>query len=68
MGLGTAIGLAFYDQTGGLWGFPSDPNVDEFERHEEVRLRRRRPIQEIIDELGEGRGAYRRSTALAGAR
>ena len=39
-----------------MTGYEKDPNVDEYERKEALRKNRRRPIQETVDELGEGRG------------
>ena len=56
-GVGAAILLGVYDYTGGsLAGFPSDPEQDEFARKQHLRKNRRRPIEETIQELGEGRG------------
>jgi hypothetical protein len=53
----TAIVLGAYDYTGGsLTGYTKDPEIDEFERKEALRKNRRRPIEETINELGEGRG------------
>lgn len=51
--------LGVFEVTGGtLRGHARDPNIDEFERKEKLRQNRRRPIQETINELGEGRGIY----------
>ena len=56
-GAGLAVLLGTYDYTGGvLSGYDKDPNVDEYLRKEQLRKNRRRPIQETLDELGEGRG------------
>ena len=56
-GSGLAVLMAAYHYTGGsLRGYKQDPTMDEFERKEELRRNRQRPIQETIDELGEGRG------------
>jgi hypothetical protein len=53
----TAVVMGVYDYTGGsLRGFKKDPEVDEFERKETLRKNRRRPIEQTISELGEGRG------------
>ncbi|KAI9651676.1 MAG: hypothetical protein M1829_002571 [Trizodia sp. TS-e1964] len=58
-GAGLAVTLGVYDYTGGsLAGAGRDPEVDEFERKQALRKNRRRPIQEIVEELGEGRGIY----------
>ncbi|KAK2628936.1 hypothetical protein QTJ16_002039 [Diplocarpon rosae] len=54
-----AVVLGTYDYTGGtLSGFKKDPEVDEFERKQYLRKNRRRPIDQTISELGEGRGIY----------
>lgn len=54
----TAVVLGAYDYTGGaLTGFKKDPEMDEFERKQILRkTNRRRPIEQTISELGEGRG------------
>jgi len=58
-GAGLAILLGTYDYTGGaLTGYTRDPDVDEYDRKEQLRKNRRRPIQETLGELGEGRGIY----------
>lgn len=59
--LGFGAGLAviqgvFAYGGGGLEGYERDPNVDEYERKERLRKARRRPIEETLRELGEGRG------------
>jgi hypothetical protein len=41
-----------------LSGYTKDPEQDEFERKEYLRKNRRRPIEETIAEVGEGRGVY----------
>jgi hypothetical protein len=52
--------LGAYDYTGGaLTGHKQNPEMDEFERKEFLRKNRRRPIEETISELGEGRGMER---------
>lgn len=56
----SAVTLATYEYTGGtLRGFMNRPEVDEYERKEQLRLARRRPIEETIAEIGEGRGMFR---------
>ncbi|MCJ1477132.1 hypothetical protein MMC13_005803 [Lambiella insularis] len=58
-GAGLAVLLGTFDYTGGvLTGYEKDPNVDEYDRKEQLRKNKRRPIQETIQELGEGRGIY----------
>ncbi|KAL8804518.1 MAG: hypothetical protein Q9182_002526 [Xanthomendoza sp. 2 TL-2023] len=48
-----------FDYTGGKFsGFARDNTVDEYERTEQVRRNKRRPIEETLQELGEGRGIY----------
>jgi hypothetical protein len=68
-GAGLAIILGTFDYTGGvLTGYERDPNVDEYDRKEQLRKNRRRPIQETIEELGEGRGtSFVISSLLLGA-
>lgn len=57
IGAGIAVVQGVYDYTGGsLSGYGKDPNVDEYERKEQLRRNRRRPIQQTLDEVGEGRG------------
>ena len=59
MGYGAALGvvLAAFTYTGGkLTGYERDPAVDEVSRKEYLRKNRRRPVDEIVNELGEGRG------------
>jgi hypothetical protein len=61
IGFGTlcAVVLGAYDYTGGaLSGYKKDPEMDEFERKEQLRKNRRRPIEETITQLGEGRGTF----------
>ncbi|KAI9822562.1 MAG: hypothetical protein M1827_000281 [Pycnora praestabilis] len=58
-GAGLAVLLATFDYTGGvLTGYTKDPEVDEFARKEYLRKNRRRPIEQTVAELGEGRGIY----------
>jgi hypothetical protein len=58
-GAGLAVLMGAYHFTGGsLRGYDKDPNIDEFDRKEQLRRNRRRPIQETVAELGEGRGVY----------
>ena len=39
-----------------MTGYSRDADVDEFERKEQLRKARRRPVEETVAELGEGRG------------
>ncbi|KAI9840284.1 MAG: hypothetical protein M1838_004133 [Thelocarpon superellum] len=61
LGYGAAAAVLFgtFDYTGGvLNGYGKDPEVDEFERKQQLRKNRRRPVAETISEIGEGRGIY----------
>ncbi|MCJ1432617.1 hypothetical protein MMC27_001974 [Xylographa pallens] len=58
-GAGLAVLLGTFDYTGGvLTGYEKDPNVDEYDRKQQLRKNRRMPIEETINDLGEGRGIY----------
>lgn len=51
--------LGAFSYTGGsLMGAARDPTVDEVSRKEYLRKNRRRPVEEIVNELGEGRGEW----------
>ncbi|ROW02451.1 hypothetical protein VMCG_06122 [Cytospora schulzeri] len=54
----TSITLSVFELTGNslVGKKPEIEGMDEFERKEHLRTTRRRPIQETIDNLGEGRG------------
>lgn len=53
----SAVILSAFNYTGGsLKGFKKDTEIDDFERKEALRLNRRRPVEETISQLGEGRG------------
>jgi hypothetical protein len=55
--LGVALAGAQY--TGGaVFSQRPDPYEDKFVTKEEVRRRFRRPVNEMINEIGEGRGKY----------
>lgn len=58
--MGLAVLQGVFTYTGGTFsGYDKGPSVDEFDRKEQLRKNRRRPIQETLDELGEGRGTKR---------
>lgn len=58
-GLFTGITMAAFEFTGGsLRGYWNAPKVDEYERKEMLRKNRRRPIEETLAEIGEGRGEF----------
>lgn len=66
LGMGAGLALiqgGFSYGGGGLEGYERDPNVDHYERKERLRKERRRPIEETLRELGEGRGMAIFSTA-----
>lgn len=55
--LATVIGL--FEYTGGqLMPIGKDPQIDDFDRKEALKKRYRRPVQETINEIGEGRGLF----------
>lgn len=56
----TSVVLAVFEYTGGsLRGKrPEIEGMDEFERKEHLRRNRRRPIEETLANIGEGRGMY----------
>ncbi|GAB7344745.1 hypothetical protein MBLNU457_3215t1 [Dothideomycetes sp. NU457] len=56
-GAGLAVVLAAFNFTGGrLQGYSKDPEVDEVGRKEFMRKNRRRPMEDTVLEIGEGRG------------
>ncbi|KAK5114334.1 hypothetical protein LTR62_002586 [Meristemomyces frigidus] len=58
-GTGLAALLYAFSFTGGrLSGYQRDPEVDEVTRKEYLRKNRRRPVEDTVNELGEGRGVY----------
>ncbi|KAH8701873.1 NADH-ubiquinone oxidoreductase 213 kDa subunit [Talaromyces proteolyticus] len=58
-GSALAVTLAAFEYTGGtLWGHDKDRNVDKYEKLEKLRTTYRRPAEETISEIGEGRGIY----------
>lgn len=57
MGAFTAVVLFVFDFTGGrLNGFKKDTEIDGYDRKEALRKNRRRPGEETIEQLGDGRG------------
>lgn len=66
LGFGAGLALVqgvFHYQGGGLSGRQRDPAVDEYERKEKLRKNRRRPIEETLREVGEGRGGSKFHTS-----
>ncbi len=55
-GAGVAIVMGAFEFTGGSLSGNKDKTLDEFERKEQLRKNRRRPIEETLSEIGEGRG------------
>lgn len=77
LGYGTALAtiLGVFDYTGGRLTSPyEEVRGDEVERKEQMRKNRRRPVEETVHQLGEGRGkswhhvasAWEMLTCLAG--
>lgn len=57
-GAGLALVLGVFDYTGGsLTGWVKDFNKDEVTRKEMFRATHRRPLEDTISDIGEGRGA-----------
>lgn len=62
MGYGTltAVVLAAFNFTGGkISGWDREAGVDEYDRKQMLRKNRRRPMEQTIEEIGEGRGKHR---------
>lgn len=58
-GLGCSILLGVFDYTGGsIAGKYRDPDFDETGRKLALRANRRRPLEQTVEEMGEGRGGY----------
>ena len=56
-GSALAVVLGAFNYAGGkLTGYEIDSNVDEVARKEYLRKNRRRPLEETVEQLGEGRG------------
>lgn len=56
-GAGFGVACAAFKYTNGLSGYATkEDNEDEVARKEELRKMRRRPLQETLEQLGEGRG------------
>ncbi|CAD0085711.1 unnamed protein product, partial [Aureobasidium mustum] len=58
-GYGTALAvvLGTWQYAGGkITGYEIDPTVDEVARKEYLRKNRRRPMEETLEQIGEGRG------------
>lgn len=59
LGYGVALStaMAAFEYTGGtLFGYQSDPSVDEFDRRTALRTAFQTSAEQTIKELGEGRG------------
>ncbi len=55
-----SVVMTTFEYTGGsLRGRAKASEVEEYERKEFLRLNRRRPIEETIANIGEGRGKWR---------
>lgn len=56
-GVGFGVTMAAFKYTNGLKGYNiKEDDEDEVARKEEMRKLRRRPLQETLEQLGEGRG------------
>jgi hypothetical protein len=56
-GAGLAVLLGTFDYTGGtIRGYFREPGFDEITRKENIRKNRRRPFEETVEDIGEGRG------------
>ena len=62
-GFGTAFAIAMgvTSYTGGLIGTGQAQYPTEYERKEEMRKVRRKPIEETLANIGEGRSEFRRN-------
>ncbi|KAF2155380.1 hypothetical protein K461DRAFT_276594 [Myriangium duriaei CBS 260.36] len=55
----TAVVLGAFNYTGGkMSGWDRDADMDEYDRKQMLRRSRRRPVEDTIAEIGEGRGIY----------
>lgn len=58
-GAALAVIVSAFSYTGGkLSGFDDAPGEDGYEKKMALRANKRRPIEETISELGEGRGEH----------
>lgn len=55
--LGTAAGVVGYTQSSVFASAGDDPRIDRIAEKAEAKSRFRRPVNETINELGEGRGS-----------
>ncbi|KAL8713863.1 MAG: hypothetical protein Q9220_002008 [cf. Caloplaca sp. 1 TL-2023] len=61
LGFGALLAIVegTFNYTGGrITGFAQDSETDPYEQKEQLRRNKRRPIEETLQELGEGRGIY----------
>ncbi|KAL8704062.1 MAG: hypothetical protein Q9201_002761 [Fulgogasparrea decipioides] len=61
LGFGATLSILqfAFEYTGGKFsGYEQDAGVDQYERKEQLRRNRRRPIEQTLQEMGEGRGVY----------
>ena len=56
--LGVLMGVAGYTQSSMFASAGDDPSIDRIAEKAETKNRYRRPVNEIINELGEGRGKF----------
>ena len=57
----TSVVLGAFGYTGAkLTGYEREKGVDEYARKQQLRRNRRRPVEETLAEIGEGRGKFSR--------
>jgi hypothetical protein len=67
LGSGTALSvlMSTFNYTKGFRPPQHDSEEDEYERRARIKRNRRRPIEETISELGEGRGECLRARQVS---
>lgn len=59
LGVGLGVVMAAYENAGGLLGTTKRYEAEDVMTYkEELRKNRRRPVEQTIEEIGEGRGIY----------
>ena len=57
-----SVALGVFNFSGGVFtGVKKDSTLDDYDRKQDLKARARRPIQETINEIGEGRGTLSRN-------
>lgn len=65
-GSGLAVVMATFKYTSGFVPKRTETKEEEIERRERMKKNRRRPIEETIEELGEGRGELCQISSIQG--